>query len=151
MENEFWFRAVSQIKSDRDFSKVPRNSRGFVGLGNTIGPFISAGFTRAVSWRATFYLIAPLAVLVGVLLHFLLPPQTIPPENLWTKLAQVDYLSIVFSSSGTILLLIPISGVHAQFSTSGAMFIAMVSLGSILLLLFGINEWKWAKLPLFPR
>lgn len=121
-----------------------------VGLGNTIGPFIAAGFTHSVTWRATFYFIAPLAVLVGVILYFLLPPQTIPPEPLKTKLSKIDYMGIILSSSGTILLLIPISGIGTQFEASSPMVISMLTLGSLLLFLFGINEWKFARLPMFP-
>lgn len=121
-----------------------------VGLGNTIGPFIAAGFTQSVTWRATFYFIAPLAILVGVTLYFLLPPQTIPPEPLKTKLSKIDYLGIILSSSGTILLLIPISGIGTQFKTSSPLVISMLTLGSILLFLFGLNEWKLARLPMFP-
>ncbi|KAJ9134094.1 Major facilitator superfamily domain-containing protein [Pleurostoma richardsiae] len=121
-----------------------------VGMGNTIGPFIAAGFTRGVTWRATFYLIAPLALCVGVILYFLLPPQTIPPEPLRSKLAKIDYLGILLSSSGTIILLIPISGIGTQFEASSPMVIAMLTVGGALLLLFGLNEWKLARLPMFP-
>lgn len=122
-----------------------------IGLGNAVGPFISSAFTERVTWRALFWLLCPLAVCSGLILYFLLPPQTIPPEPLRAKLAKIDYLGILFSSAGTILLLIPVSGIGTQFSTSSAGTIAMLSIGSVLLLLFGLNEWKFAKLPMFPR
>lgn len=122
-----------------------------VGLGNTIGPFVAAAFTRSVTWRATFWFIAPLAILVAVLLYFLLPPQTIPPEPVSAKLKKIDWAGIVLSSGGTILLLIPISGIGTQFERSSPMVISMLALGSILLALFVVNEWKFARLPMFPR
>ena len=122
-----------------------------IGLGNAVGPFISSAFTERVTWRALFWLLCPLAVCSGLILYFLLPPQTIPPEPLRVKLAKIDYLGILFSSSGTILLLIPVSGIETQFLTSSPGTIAMLSVGSVLLLLFGLNEWKFAKLPMFPR
>jgi MFS family permease len=121
-----------------------------VGLGNTIGPFLAAGFTRSVSWRATFYFLAPLAVAVAVMLFFLLPRQSMPPEPLRNKLAKIDYLGILLSCSGTILLLVPVSGLGTQFKASSPMAIAMLTLGSVLLVLFLLNEWKIARLPMFP-
>lgn len=122
-----------------------------IGLGNAVGPFISSAFTERVTWRALFWLLCPLAVCSGLILYFLLPPQTIPPEPLKAKLAKIDYLGILFSSAGTILLLIPISGIGTQFPSSSPKTIAMLTVGSVLLLLFGLNEWKVAKLPMFPR
>jgi len=118
-----------------------------VGLGSSIGPFIAASFTRNVSWRATFYFISSLAVVVAIALYFLLSPQTIPPEPLKVKLAKIDWAGIVLSSSGTILLLIPMSGISTQFKASDPMVISMFTPGSVPLAMFAINEWKFARLP----
>lgn len=122
-----------------------------VGLGNAVGPFISSAFTERVTWRALFWLLCPLAVCSGLVLYFLLPPQTIPPEALREKLSKIDYLGILFSSTGTILLLIPVSGIGTQFPVSSSITIAMLTVGSVLLLLFVLNEWKVARLPMIPR
>lgn len=121
-----------------------------VGLGNAVGPFVSSTFTERVTWRALFWLLCPLAVTSGLILYLLLPPQTIPPEPLKTKLAKIDYLGTFFSSVGTILLLIPISGIGTQFPASSPMVIAMLTIGSTFLMLFFLTEWKLAKLPMFP-
>lgn len=121
-----------------------------VGLGNAVGPFISSAFTERATWRALFWLLCPLAVGSGLILYFLLPPQSIPPEPLRAKLAKIDYLGILFSSAGTILLLIPVSGIGTQFSPTSPVTIALLSLGSTLLFLFVLNEWKLAKLPMVP-
>lgn len=122
-----------------------------VGLGNAVGPFISSAFAERVTWRALFWLLCPLAVVSGMILYVLLPPQTIPPEPLRAKLAKIDYLGIFLSSAGTILLLIPISGIGTQFPASSPMVISMLTLGAIFLVLFALNEWRLAKLPMFPR
>ncbi|KAL1901434.1 hypothetical protein Sste5346_001839 [Sporothrix stenoceras] len=123
-----------------------------VGLGNTIGPFVAAGFARSkATWRATFYFISPLAVAVAALLYVLLPPQAIPADEPWrTKLAKVDYVGILLSAAGTIILLVPISGLGTQFAPDSAMVISMLTIGGVLLCLFMINEWRWARLPMFP-
>ncbi|KAH8890562.1 MFS general substrate transporter [Thozetella sp. PMI_491] len=121
-----------------------------VGLGNTIGPLLAAAFTNNVTWRATFYFIAPLAVAVGVILYFLLPPQIIPPEPAMVKIKKIDWVGIVLSSGGTILLLIPISGIGTQFAANSPMVIAMLTIGAVFLVAFVVNEWKFARLPMFP-
>lgn len=121
-----------------------------VGGGNAIGPFLASGLAERTTWRALFWLLCPLAICAGLVLYFLLPPQVIPPEPLKTKLAKIDHLGILFSSCGTILLLIPISGINTEWSASSPMVISMLTLGSSFLVLFGLNEWKLAKLPMFP-
>ena len=122
-----------------------------VGLGNVIGPFLAAGYTLNASWRYSFFTIAPLALIEAVVLFFFLPPSTIPKEDLATKLRKIGYVGIFLSISGTILLLIPISGIGSQFSTSSPMVISMLTLGSVCLVLFFLNEWKIARLPMIPR
>lgn len=122
-----------------------------VGVGNLIAPFLSAGMSQHVTWRATFWLLAPLGLMIAVLLYFLLPPQTIPPEPLGAKLRRIDWLGIFFSSAGTILLLIPISGIGTQFEPYDPMVISMLTIGGICMVIFMIIEAKFAKLPMIPR
>jgi MFS family permease len=121
-----------------------------VGLGNTVGPFVAAAFTHNVTWRATFWFIAPLAVCVAGFLSMLLPGSAMPKESAKEKLLKVDWSGIVLSSAGTIIILIPVSGIHTQFEPASAMSISMMTIGAILLVLFLLNEWKFAKLPMFP-
>ncbi|KAK7741839.1 hypothetical protein SLS53_004904 [Cytospora paraplurivora] len=121
-----------------------------IGLGNAVGPFISSAFTERVTWRALFWLLCPLAVCSGLVLYLLLPSQKLPPEPLKVKLAKIDYLGVFFSSAGTILLLIPISGIGTQFPASSPMVISMLTLGAFFIVMFVLTEWKFAKLPMFP-
>ncbi|KAH9897582.1 major facilitator superfamily domain-containing protein [Xylariomycetidae sp. FL2044] len=160
---------VSDVTTLEQRGEYQRILGSCVGLGNTIGPFVAAALTENVTWRATFWLITPLALCVGVLLYFLLPPQTIPPEPLSAKLRKIDYAGGLLSSVGTILLVIPISGIGTQFESSDPMVIAMLTSGSAFLamarennkgrgLRTGLNnskssilaEWKFAGLPMFP-
>ncbi|ROW07018.1 hypothetical protein VPNG_06641 [Cytospora leucostoma] len=121
-----------------------------IGLGNAVGPFISSAFTERVTWRALFWLLCPLAVCSGLVLYLLLPSRKLPPEPLQVKLAKIDYLGVFFSSAGTILLLIPISGIGTQFPASSPMVISMLTLGAFFIVMFVLTEWKFAKLPMFP-
>jgi len=120
------------------------------GLGNTIGPFIAAGFTKNSSWRNTFYLISPLSVFAGVVLFFILPPQDMPKENLRTIAAKIDWIGIFLSSGGTVLILIPLSGIGSRFQADSLLVISMLALGALFLVAFVFNEWKLAKLPILP-
>lgn len=88
---------------------------------------------------------------VAVVLFFLLPAQTIPPEPLRNKLSKIDYGGILLSAFGTIILLIPVSGINTQFQASSPFVIAMLTVGGVLLVLFVLNEWKIARLPFLPR
>lgn len=121
-----------------------------VGLGSTIGPFVAAAFTKHSSWRNTFYLISPLSVAAGIILFFKLPPQDMPKEDLRVMAAKVDWIGIFLSSGGTILLLIPVSGIGSRFQADSPLVISMLTLGALFLVAFIFNEWKLAKLPMIP-
>ncbi|KAF4917587.1 putative transporter [Colletotrichum viniferum] len=81
-----------------------------VGLGNVLGPFLAAAFMERATWRAFFYMLSPLGVIVGVICYFFLPSK--PPSNDFkSSVKKIDYAGSFTSSLGVILLLIPISGV----------------------------------------
>ena len=73
-----------------------------------------------------------------------------PKESAKDKLLKVDWTGIFFSSVGTVVLLIPVSGLRTQFEPSSPMVISMITLGVVLLLLFLLNEWKFARLQMLP-
>lgn len=142
---------VSDVTTLQNRGKFMGIIGSFIGLGNAVGPFISSAFAANVTWRALFWLLCPLAVFSGLILHLLLPAQKIPPEPLKVKLAKIDYLGVFFSSAGTILLLIPVSGIGTEFPASSPMAISMLTLGAAFIVMFVLAEWKLAKLPMFPR
>lgn len=80
-----------------------------VGLGNVCGPFLAAAFIEKATWRAFFYMLAPLGVIVGVISYFFLPdaPRT---AGFRESAKKIDYAGSLTSSLGVIFLLIPISG-----------------------------------------
>ncbi|ORY18325.1 major facilitator superfamily domain-containing protein [Clohesyomyces aquaticus] len=121
-----------------------------VGLGNVIGPFIAAEFTQHASWRYTFYLLCPLALVAAVVLFFKLPPQNMPNEHWRVTIAKIDWAGIILASGGTVLLLIPVSGIGSQFPSDSPLVISMLTLGGVFLIAFIFNEWKVAKLPMIP-
>lgn len=80
-----------------------------VGLGNVLGPFLAAAFVQRATWRAFFYMLSPLGVIVGVISYFFLPSKP-PTEDFKSSVKKIDYAGSFASSLGVILLLIPISG-----------------------------------------
>ncbi|GJC94516.1 major facilitator superfamily transporter [Colletotrichum higginsianum] len=120
-----------------------------IGLGNVLGPFLAAAFVERATWRAFFWMLSPLGVIVGVISYFLLPSK--PPQDEFVEsVKKIDYAGSLTSSAGVILLLIPISGGGAYFPWNSAMVISMLTIGALALVSFVIVEWKFAKLPMMP-
>ncbi|OLN87473.1 putative transporter C3H1.06c 5 [Colletotrichum chlorophyti] len=120
-----------------------------VGLGNVLGPFLAAAFMERATWRAFFFMLAPLGVVVGIIAFVFLPSK--PREDSFKNSAKkIDYAGSLTSSLGVILVLIPISGGGAYFPWNSAMVISMLTIGGLALVSFVIVEWKFAKLPMMP-
>ncbi|KAK5128730.1 hypothetical protein LTR85_000063 [Meristemomyces frigidus] len=111
---------------------------------------MAAGFTEHASWRGTFWLISPVALIIALALYFALPAQTIPKAGFFATVKNIDWVGIMLSVSSTLLLLIPVSGIGSQFAAASPMIISMLTLGGICAVLFMFNEWRWAKLPMIP-
>lgn len=80
-----------------------------VGLGNIAGPFLAAAFVDRATWRAFFYMLAPLGAIAGVISYVFLPNK--PPTGGFRESARkIDYAGSLMSSISVISLLIPISG-----------------------------------------
>ncbi|KAK1846242.1 major facilitator superfamily transporter [Colletotrichum chrysophilum] len=120
-----------------------------VGLGNVLGPFLAAAFMERATWRAFFYMLSPLGVIVGVICYFFLPSKP-PNDDFKSSVKKIDYAGSFTSSLGVILLLIPISGGGAYFPWNSAMVISMLTIGGLALVSFVVVEWKFAKLPMMP-
>ncbi|KAI8654384.1 MFS domain-containing protein [Fusarium sp. Ph1] len=120
-----------------------------VGLGNLIGPFLAAAFIKRSTWRAFFYMLAPLGAIAGVVSYLFLA-NTPPTATFKESAARIDYGGSFTISLGIILLLIPISGGGAYFDWNSPMVISMLAIGSLSCLLFLLIEWKIAKLPMMP-
>lgn len=121
----------------------------FIGLGNVVGPFLAAAFINRASWRAFFWTTAALAAVSGGISLYTLP-LGLPTRSFKENARKIDYGGVLLSTTGIIFLLLPISGGGAYFPWASPMAITMLTLGSLLLLLFIVWEWKIAKLPMIP-
>ncbi|KAL2866664.1 putative MFS transporter [Aspergillus lucknowensis] len=120
-----------------------------LGLANVAGPFIAAAFILNATWRAFFWMLAPLAA-CSILVGYFLIPDSGPRGELRSSLARIDYWGILASSVGIIFLLIPISGGGAYFAWDSAMVGAMLVVGGLALIAFFFVEWRVAVLPMLP-
>jgi predicted membrane channel-forming protein YqfA (hemolysin III family) len=66
--------------------------------------------------------------------HFILPFKPVT-GSMRKKLTQIDYLGILLSAAGTILLLVPISGGGSTFAWNSAVVIALLIVGALCMLL----------------
>lgn len=146
-----------------------------IGLGSVTGPFLAAAFVERATWRALFWMLAPLGALNGLLAYFYLPSKE-PTTTFSQGVKNIDWMGTLTSSVGTIFLLIPISGGSllstparlcdergmvdgdercplggAYFPWNSPLVISMLVIGSVSLVLFVLVEWKLAKLPVMPR
>lgn len=91
-----------------------------VGVGNVLGPFLAAAFVKSphTTWRAFFYLLAPIAAVVLVSSYFLVPPSnTVTTRTGFIAGAKnIDVFGTLASSAAVIFLLIPISGGGAYYA-----------------------------------
>ncbi|CAK7264327.1 hypothetical protein SEPCBS119000_000933 [Sporothrix epigloea] len=120
-----------------------------IGLGNLIGPFLAAGLTSHVSWRAYFYLLAPLCVVVGCVAAYMLPSNP-PKGGIRENARKIDYVGLVSASAAVILVLIPVSGGGSYFRWDSPMVISMLVVGGLLFVFFIIAELRIAQLPMMP-
>ncbi|KAK5204886.1 hypothetical protein LTR41_009422 [Exophiala xenobiotica] len=140
---------TSDIVTLRERGKYQGILGSCVGLGNIIGPFISAAFTEKATWRATFWFISPLAIVAGGIVLIVLP-QKKPKDSFMSKIRKVDFIGSFFSTAGMILLLIPISGGGSYFDWRSVMVIVMIIFGALCMVAFVLVEWKVAQLPTMP-
>lgn len=149
--NSLTMMVVSDIVTLQERGKYQGILGSCIGLGNTIGPFLSAAFTQSskTSWRGFFFLISPLMLCSGVASFFLLP-STMPKGQGLHKAKLIDWWGLATGSVAIVFLLIPLSGGGSYFAWSSPLVIAMLSIGAIASVVFVIVEWKVSKLPMVP-
>lgn len=123
---------------------------GCIGLGNMIGPFVSAAFAETSSWRNFFYLVGPLAAASAVISFFLVP-SSMPPRKRRETFSMIDYYGIATGSIAIVFFLVPISGGGSYFKWSSPMVISMFVISALALVAFLLVEWKVSRLPVMPR
>lgn len=105
-------------------------------------------------WRVGAYIGAGFGAIALVLITIFYHPGRRPnPEHLTTKqrVLMIDWIGIVLGTAGLVIFLVGIDSGGNPYPWESARVIAMIVVGFVLLVVFGIWEWKGAKLGLFPR
>ncbi|PQE15302.1 MFS transporter protein [Rutstroemia sp. NJR-2017a BVV2] len=109
-----------------------------VGLGNTIGPFLAAGFVQTSTWRGLFWCICPLAILSGIMVAFTLPPSKYSP-------LMSAALTIPFVATQSSFSIVSGQYISRRKRYGEIIWIGFIlwTLGSGLVLLFSRSTPKW--------
>ncbi|KAH9905016.1 putative MFS transporter [Xylariomycetidae sp. FL2044] len=140
---------VSDVITLSERGKYQGIAGSCVAVGNIIGPFVAAGFATGATWRAFFWLMAPLGVISIVLATWLFPHSK-PTDGFRENLKKVDFAGSFTYSAFIILLLIPVSSGGLYYAWDSPTVISMLSVSIVAFLLFILIEWKWAPLPMIP-
>ncbi|KAJ5263327.1 Major facilitator superfamily domain general substrate transporter [Penicillium angulare] len=142
---------VSDLVSLKDRGKYQGMVSIAIGLGALVGPFITGSLVQGNEdrWRWVFWVPSILAFVCAIVLVFLLPLK--PVVGSWReKASKIDWYGVLASVTGIVLLLIPINSGGSIWSWHSALVIALLTLGSVSLVIFIFNEGLLAKIPLMP-
>ncbi|KAH0835384.1 hypothetical protein AYO21_11745 [Fonsecaea monophora] len=145
---------------------VPKDKRpilqavagGVAGLAILIGPIIQGLFIKndvggvQEGWRAGFYVAAGFYALTFVLVFFFYHPAPRPVEedtSMLSKVLHLDWTGVFMVASGLVLFLVGLEFGGNPYSWASAIVLCTLIIGGIVLVVFGIWEWKGTKVGLF--
>ncbi|KAI1370448.1 major facilitator superfamily domain-containing protein [Hypoxylon crocopeplum] len=140
---------VSDIVTLEERGKYQGIIGAMVGLGNVVGPFLAAGFSESLTWRAFFWFLAP-ALTIAAMVSPRFLPSTKSDGDLWGSVRKIDWVGSFLSSGAIVLVLIPISGGGLYFQWDSPMVISMLAVGGCMFFAFVFYEWRIAQLPMIP-
>jgi predicted MFS family arabinose efflux permease len=119
-----------------------------VTLSNAAGPVLGGVITQATSWRWVFRIVSIIAIPTAGAIHLLVPSQRQPSKDVLVKAKKLDSIGILLNMAATVLILSPFAGGGVDYPFSAPRFIAPVSIGVVLVFVFGLYEWKLAAKPM---
>lgn len=114
-----------------------------------VGPILGGVFTEKVTWRWCFYVNLPISGVGMLVLVFVLKLQN-PRTPLWAGLAAVDWLGVITIVGGTLMILLGLEFGGVTFPWDSATVICLLVFGALVVGLFVVVEWKFAKYPIIP-
>lgn len=142
---------VSDVVSLRERGKYQGILGAVVALSNGVGPIIGGSLASKSedSWRWIFRLSLPLSVLTAVCVIFFMPLRKV--EGSWQKkLKAIDFVGAFLSLGSSSVIILGLTWGGGEYSWSSAHVIASLVVGSALVGVFLLWEWKGHPLPLLP-
>ncbi|KAK5320121.1 hypothetical protein LTR93_007178 [Exophiala xenobiotica] len=140
---------IADLFSMRDRPKY----YGIIGMvwaiASGVGPVIGGVFTEKVSWRWCFYINLPLDGVSLVLLTFFLKLET-PRTPFWAGIKSIDWVGVLAIVGGVVMFLFGMESGGTEHPWSSAYTLCLIIFGVFTIVLFFINEWKFAKYPVIP-
>ncbi|KAK6872097.1 Vacuolar basic amino acid transporter 5 [Candida tropicalis] len=113
---------------------------------SVLGPIIGGGLEK-ISWRWCFYINLPIGgIALCVLLFGFHPPKT--KGNIKEKLSQIDFIGFILLTSGLVILLLALTFGGINYPWNSGSIIALFTVGSALLLLFILWNFKYSENPI---
>ncbi|KAF4636418.1 hypothetical protein G7Y89_g1658 [Cudoniella acicularis] len=145
--------ALPTIATDFTASEDHGMYIGFIALAfavaSSIGPILGGIFTQLITWRWCFYVNLPLDGAAFLAIFFFLNLET-PRTPIIAGLKTLDLFGSLLIVGGTIVFLLGLEFGGVIFPWNSATVICLIIFGLILLSLFFVWEWKFAKYPLIP-
>ncbi|KAK4188260.1 major facilitator superfamily-domain-containing protein [Podospora australis] len=122
---------------------------GVWAVGSAVGPVLGGVFTTELNWRWCFWINLPIGAAVILTLAFFLSIPS-PKTPVMSGLKAIDWTGTVLIIGGTLMVLLGLDFGDVFFPWTSATVLCLLMIGSAVLGLFFLNEWKLATNPLFP-
>jgi len=124
------------------------------GIATMIGPVIQGAFIKngvggdTNGWRGGFYLCAGFYALTFISLVLFYHPAPRPGQNelsTMSRVAKIDWLGVFLVASGLVLFLVGLHYGGNPYEWTDPLVLCTLIIGGVLLMIFGIYNWRFRK------
>ncbi|PGH15502.1 hypothetical protein AJ80_05519 [Polytolypa hystricis UAMH7299] len=118
-------------------------------MGSAVGPVLGGVFTTRLNWRWCFWINLPIGAFVFVVLLFFLDVPN-PKTPVLAGIKAIDWTGSTLIVGGALMILLGVDFGDVTYAWSSATVICLIVFGAIVVGIFLVNEWKFAKNPVIP-